>query len=99
MAAPVRRNQAVVRVAGSASDRHSNPRIHAGIPVTERRRSRTDRAVGYTTAQVLKSWSSGPAARTLALRVVGGRRATTLATVRAATNSRSAERGLAQVSA
>jgi hypothetical protein len=30
-------------------------------PSTERRRSRTDRAVGYTTALVLKtSWATGP---------------------------------------
>ena len=29
--------------------------------LTERRRSRTDRAVGYTTAQVLKTcWATGP---------------------------------------
>ncbi len=32
-----------------------------GCVVTERRRSRTDRAVGYTTAQVLKTcWATGP---------------------------------------
>ena len=31
------------------------------IPVTERRRSRTDRAWGYHTAQVLKTcWATGP---------------------------------------
>jgi hypothetical protein len=33
----------------------------AELGVTERRRSRTDRAVGYTTAQVLKTcWATGP---------------------------------------
>ena len=32
-----------------------------GNGLTERRRSRTDRAVGYTTAQVLKTcWATGP---------------------------------------
>jgi hypothetical protein len=37
---------------------------HAGSLGTERRRSRTDRAVGYTTAQVLKAYvGDGPAAR------------------------------------
>ncbi len=34
---------------------------HPDIGSTERRRSRTDRAVGYTTAQVLKTcWATGP---------------------------------------
>ena len=33
----------------------------SGTGLTERRRSRTDRAVGYTTAQVLKTcWATGP---------------------------------------
>ena len=41
--------------ARSVPARTRNPASVLGIPLTERRRSRTHRAVGYTTAQVLKT--------------------------------------------
>jgi hypothetical protein len=44
----------------SPSSPGRSPFMNSRIPVTERRRSRTDRAVGYTTAQVLKTSGRTP---------------------------------------
>ena len=50
------------RYFASQPDRAGHDRlVQAKFGSTERRRSRTDRAVGYTTALVLKtSWATGP---------------------------------------
>jgi len=52
---------------GRGTEKHARRALDAAgnlgwvLEVTERRRSRTDRAVGYTTARVLKTrWATGP---------------------------------------
>ena len=51
----------LVGVASKRSEIATSPASEDSKGLTERRRSRTDRAVGYTTAQVLKTcWATGP---------------------------------------